>query len=111
MQTAINQMSQHYDTQTPYILVVNVTPIMNSLPFPRALMGNKKLKKILKAHPYNDKVDSIMNIAFERPQLGEVGEIIEWSLRDTSIHVVVLSNEKAFVKGTYIWLMVVGIIE
>lgn len=108
----IDIMSQHYDeSQTPYILLDNVTPVMNSLPFNRALMGNKKLKKVLHDHEVNDKVQDIMNIAFEKPQQLLVGEVVDWSMRGVELNVVVLSHDKAFVKGTYVWLSVVGIIE
>lgn len=104
-------MQQHYKEETPYILVDNVTPMMNSLPFERGFMGNKKLKKVLKNHEYNDQVKYIMNIAFTKPQELEVGELIEWRMRDLVMEVVVLSHERAFVKGTYVWLVVVGIKE
>lgn len=107
----IDQMSLHYEEQTPYILVDNVTPLMNSLPFPRGYMGNKKLKKVLREHSANDNVQNIMNIAFQKPQDLNIGDIVDWSLRGIDLNVVVLSHEKAFVKGTYVWMVVVGIIE
>lgn len=108
----VDIMSQHYDeTITPYIVLDNATPIMNSLPFNRALMGNKKLKKILRDHEVNDTVQDIMNIAFQHEQQLEVGDVVEWRLRDVVLNVVVLSHDKAFVKGVYVWVSTVGIIE
>ncbi|MDA8518695.1 hypothetical protein [Citrobacter sp. Igbk 16] len=107
----IEIMKEHYGEQTPYILVDNVTPMMNSLPFQRGFLGNKKLKKILKNHELNDSVQYIMNIAFTTPQQLEIGEVIEWSMKDLNLEVIVLSHERAFVKGTYVWIVVAGIKE
>lgn len=107
----IEIMQQHYEEQTPYILVDNVTPLMNSLPYDRGFMGNKKLKKVLKSHEYNEQVQYIMNIAFEKPQDLKEGEVVEWQLRDLLMDVVVLSHERVFVKGTFVWLSIVGIKE
>lgn len=104
-------ISQHYEEQTPYILLDNVTPLMNSLPYDRAFLVNKRIMKVLKKHECNAEIQNLMNIAFTQPQLVEIGEIVEWSHSDLSMDVVVLSHDRAFIKGQFIWLVVVGIKE
>ena len=89
-------ISQHYEEQTPYILLDNVTPLMNSLPYDRAFLVNKRIMKVLKKHECNAEIQNLMNIAFTKPQL---------------VDVVVLSHDRAFIKGQFIWLVVVGIKE
>ncbi|MDV0678302.1 hypothetical protein VC636_25580 [Citrobacter freundii] len=108
----IELMQQHYEEQTPYILVDHVTPTFNSLPYSKALMGNKKTNKVLKKSKYKDSVQTIMNIAFDKLQeCVSVNDVIDWSLCGVEMKVVVLETNTVFVKGQTFWFFIVGIIE
>lgn len=102
-------MAQHYEEKTQNITVDHVTPFMNSLPYNKMLLGNKKIKKELREH---SNVSNLMNIAFEKPQNTlTIGETITWSLDGIEIDVVVLSQDRMFIKGMYVWGVIVAIID
>lgn len=107
--TEVNIMAQHYEDKTQHILVDHVTPFMNSLPYNKMLLGNKKIKKELRQH---SNVSNLMNIAFEKPQNAlTIGDTVTWSLDGIDVDVVVLSHDRMFIKGRYVWAVTVAIID
>ena len=97
----MNMMEQHFGDRTPQITINESTPMMNSLPFHYSMITNKKIKKGLRTvqHSYQ----SIMNVAYEKPQAFQDGEVVVWCDQFDEYTCTIIGSYKGFVKGKWFW--------
>lgn len=101
-------IEDHFEGETPYIMMNGETPFANSKPIDQCYMG-KHIKKELKKTEY--KCNSFMNVIYDRKKSLRIGDTYTWSLRDMEFNVVLVGKTDLFVKGKHVFVYCVVIIE